>query len=614
MIFLAVLLAILVNVCIRIDSNVGRGLQLGCSLVAPLPIFLYFFYRQGRSASIGQAFLAFTEAVLWMFPLIGLLLITQMDNKIAHTFGIVRPKLCDNFNITMLLSPEMSSSTQVRRPGDEDYDSICLSPRQMEEMGCAAPAVHWFVFDSSYEGIQFTVPNLPNARNTGCIDGECVLRNGTQRQALREQLNGLDSEAVNKTALGSVSTALSGLHMTLTSSAVMSFFRKSFLEETLKYVAVRNLVYSTRVVDPGSLLVYSLAAATGFIMMENFLFALYTEIREGDDQLTLNVLFFRMLSLVPLHLMIGLLIGCMLSYRRFFRYGRICCLSAGVILILPVCLHGAYDFILIGGFLFFPETDVIEDDESHMLQISYALFFLANLVTLSGWVIVRWLWLRLVPICHVDVQRLIDRELVPSPLLARCLCLDWRARCMDDPCMKVIGKWCCKPKIAEAGYLDRIPRIVPDCCMNCNAAIYIHSHFDSECPYCYMKQPPTDVPSRITRASGMRFSGPPVSIPAIELSPMDDECQALFPPLEKRGVPIIHTSAAHTYNTRSGKGREASAAATTATATESVSSTKPRTLAEEELKRKQVPEKALAAAVDCIEQDRLRAINTNKGE
>jgi len=197
----ALVLAIIVNVFNRIDPHVGRMLQLLCSLIAPLPVAAYFFWRHGRSVSLGQAFLTFSEAIMWMFPLIGFLLITRMDDYIANNYGEIKAKYCSDFNVTRFLSRDFGEHLGFEYTDDDSIINnapIRLTPGKVEELGCSAPAVHWFGFNSDRDGIQFNItklPNEPDKYNTGCKDGWCHIRTMENRKKLVEQLRDENSFA-----------------------------------------------------------------------------------------------------------------------------------------------------------------------------------------------------------------------------------------------------------------------------------------------------------------------------------------------------------------------------------------------------------------------------------
>eukprot|EP00397_Hematodinium_sp_SG-2012_P005843 GEMP01005867.1.p1 GENE.GEMP01005867.1~~GEMP01005867.1.p1 ORF type:complete len:604 (+),score=84.48 GEMP01005867.1:197-2008(+) len=527
-------LAILVNTLMRIHPEVGRGLQLvGSLFLAPLPIVSYFFMRHGRSASLGQAALTFTEAICWMFPYVIFLMVSDLDRHIVSTFGSVEVKTCPHFNLTSFLDPNILIINDDIN-ATHNAPIIIMPDTLSTEFGCYAPSVHWFNFDSSLEhGIQFTLENVTMDDGV-CIHGRCMLKKQNEWVALIKYVG--NDTALNKTALGSTEVHFPGLHRTLDSAAVLALGRGAFFEEIIKYIAVRGVVYSTRVVDPGSLLVYSLAGAAGFAVMENLLYTIYFPMQRVSD-LSLNVLFFRMLSAVPLHLMTGVLIGCALGWRRFFRYGpKVCCCAASVTLALPILLHGSYNFILTGGFLLFDEDDFSHDETDHyMLQISYVLFFMANLVTMVGWLIVRYLWLRLTPICIVNIRSLLDRNIVVSPLAGRCLCLDLQARCMMDPCIILLGRIWTPESLKSDGDSVLLPRLVHMACRRCKAAIFAHSHVESECPYCFTPQPPTDF--GCLRPSALSSVRQPGSSAAIELAPMADPLLPCGSDLLQRSTP-----------------------------------------------------------------------------
>jgi len=102
----------------------------------------------------------------------------------------------------------------------------------------------------------------------------------------------------------------------------------------VKYCAISRIVNKPYVVDPHALVVYSCCAGAGFAAVENILYVLSGGIGTG---------IMRAFVSVPLHCTTGTFMGVSLGEGRFLK-SKIP--PAWQILILPVLVHGTYDFAL----------------------------------------------------------------------------------------------------------------------------------------------------------------------------------------------------------------------------------------------------------------------------
>ena len=116
--------------------------------------------------------------------------------------------------------------------------------------------------------------------------------------------------------------------------AIQAYLMTAFLEELLKYVCVRRLLWFPFVADPWALCCYGGCAGLGFAALEN---ALYV----GTGSLLTALL--RAGTAVPNHLMYGLLHGAFLSEQRFSSR-RHACPSFMKTPLLPMLLHGSHNF------------------------------------------------------------------------------------------------------------------------------------------------------------------------------------------------------------------------------------------------------------------------------
>ena len=115
--------------------------------------------------------------------------------------------------------------------------------------------------------------------------------------------------------------------------AIQAYLMTAFLEELLKYVCVRRILWFPFVADPWALCCYGGCAGLGFAALEN---ALYV----GTGSLFTALL--RAGTAVPNHLMYGLLHGAFLAEQRFSS--RPCRASFMLTPLLPMLLHGSHNF------------------------------------------------------------------------------------------------------------------------------------------------------------------------------------------------------------------------------------------------------------------------------
>ncbi len=119
--------------------------------------------------------------------------------------------------------------------------------------------------------------------------------------------------------------------------AFSAYVTAGVVEETIKYFAVRRMLYSSLVNDPRALFVYGVASGAGFAALENVLYVMSA----GSQGVPISIL--RAITAVPMHCTLGLMAGVILGYRRFLKMPG---LRFYVILLPAVFVHGSYDFVL----------------------------------------------------------------------------------------------------------------------------------------------------------------------------------------------------------------------------------------------------------------------------
>eukprot|EP00418_Pyrodinium_bahamense_P074299 CAMPEP_0179091596 /NCGR_PEP_ID=MMETSP0796-20121207/41852_1 /TAXON_ID=73915 /ORGANISM="Pyrodinium bahamense, Strain pbaha01" /LENGTH=649 /DNA_ID=CAMNT_0020789193 /DNA_START=203 /DNA_END=2150 /DNA_ORIENTATION=- len=227
---------------------------------------------------------------------------------------------------------------------------------------------------------------------------------------------------------------------TVAHSFITAYFRAGFLEEALKYVAVRRVLFKDRVADCGGLVVYGLAAAAGFAAAEN---AEYV-INHG-----VAVTFGRMVLSIPGHCSTGLIIGIHLGYCKFLGKDILpeCLLGLPALwkgfclflltLYIPVLLHGTYDFMLM-----LPSYTPVSAPLRVLLAVG---------TTLAGFVYCRFAWLKLSHVCIVHVKELQAAGRISRSQCCCCECDCCSACCVqEDPLLQTVASQAAAAKAAAA--------------------------------------------------------------------------------------------------------------------------------------------------------------------
>jgi RsiW-degrading membrane proteinase PrsW (M82 family) len=112
------------------------------------------------------------------------------------------------------------------------------------------------------------------------------------------------------------------------SNFLQAYLIAGFFEESVKYLAVRRIIYKSYVVDPRALVVYSCCAGSAFGTVEDIMYNL---------SYGLGTAIVRAFTSVPLHCATGLIIGTSLAERKFFEQDTERWYKT---LILPIFIHG----------------------------------------------------------------------------------------------------------------------------------------------------------------------------------------------------------------------------------------------------------------------------------
>jgi len=119
-----------------------------------------------------------------------------------------------------------------------------------------------------------------------------------------------------------------------------AFVQSAFVEEFLKWFVLYHVIYNhTEFDEPCDGIVYAAAISLGFATMENVLYAIYTPSSFGTQIM-------RALLPVSGHALFGVMMGYYLGKAKFAPKSKTK-LFLVISLLLPIMLHGLYDWIII---------------------------------------------------------------------------------------------------------------------------------------------------------------------------------------------------------------------------------------------------------------------------
>jgi len=117
------------------------------------------------------------------------------------------------------------------------------------------------------------------------------------------------------------------------------FIVAAFTEEVFKFVALYWLIWRSKFFDERfDGIVYAVFVSLGFAAIENIAYVLQSGFGTG---------ILRAFTAVPAHALFGVTMGFYFGLAKFFPEKRAYLLSMSVL--IPVVLHGIYDFILMSG-------------------------------------------------------------------------------------------------------------------------------------------------------------------------------------------------------------------------------------------------------------------------
>ncbi|RIX53461.1 protease PrsW [Paenibacillus nanensis] len=122
---------------------------------------------------------------------------------------------------------------------------------------------------------------------------------------------------------------------------VSAFVQSAFVEEFLKWFVLYHVIYNHMEFDePYDGIVYAASISLGFATVENVLYAIYSPSSVGT-------LLIRAVLPVSGHALFGVMMGYYLGKAKFEKSSK-SILFLAISFVLPLALHGLYDFIIIG--------------------------------------------------------------------------------------------------------------------------------------------------------------------------------------------------------------------------------------------------------------------------
>ena len=129
----------------------------------------------------------------------------------------------------------------------------------------------------------------------------------------------------------------------LINAAYTAFVVAGFTEESLKYLAFVLLIWNSKDFNEKfDGIVYAVYISLGFAGIENIIYV-------SAGNVSVGIL--RALTAVPAHALFGVTMGYYFGFARFFPNHRK--LYLGYALVIPIALHGFYDFCLMSEHYFF---------------------------------------------------------------------------------------------------------------------------------------------------------------------------------------------------------------------------------------------------------------------
>jgi hypothetical protein len=143
---------------------------------------------------------------------------------------------------------------------------------------------------------------------------------------------------------------------------LMGFFAGGLVEELLKFSVLYFFVLEhNKIVRPKYILVFGMIVSLGFAIHENYTYVFGNK----DKAFQLYVSLVRIYSAVPMHIFNGVIMGCFFAFYKHSKDIKF----LGYSILIPIILHGSYNFLLGVDFLHIEKIIVII-----MIFLSYKFF------------------------------------------------------------------------------------------------------------------------------------------------------------------------------------------------------------------------------------------------
>ena len=148
----------------------------------------------------------------------------------------------------------------------------------------------------------------------------------------------------------------------INNALLMGFFAGGLVEELLKFSVLYFFVLEhNKIVRPKYILVFGMIVSLGFAIHENYTYVFGNK----DKTFQLYVSLVRIYSAVPMHIFNGVIMGCFFAFYKHSKDIKF----LGYSILVPIILHGSYNFLLGVDFLHIEKIIVII-----MIFLSYKFF------------------------------------------------------------------------------------------------------------------------------------------------------------------------------------------------------------------------------------------------
>lgn len=149
---------------------------------------------------------------------------------------------------------------------------------------------------------------------------------------------------------------------TVNDALLRGFFAGGLVEELLKFSVLYFFVLEhKKIIKPMYILIFAMIISLGFAIHENYNYVFENK----DKEYQLYVSLIRIYSAVPMHIINGIIMGCFFAFYRHSRNKKF----LGYSILVPIILHGSYNFLLGVDFLHIEKIIVII-----MIFLSYKLY------------------------------------------------------------------------------------------------------------------------------------------------------------------------------------------------------------------------------------------------